>query len=69
MLLDHCNGAELPAALFHGGSNKGSAITLKGTEGGKLTLDADYFIQVLIVTIKRKCGTSLLLGLKYSIRP
>ncbi|KAL9123656.1 MAG: hypothetical protein Q9175_008319, partial [Cornicularia normoerica] len=37
LLIDRFCGAELPAVLFHGGDSvEGSAITLKGTEGGKL---------------------------------
>ncbi|MCJ1343475.1 hypothetical protein MMC31_001669 [Peltigera leucophlebia] len=36
-LLNIRNGAEIPAALFHGGSNNnGSSITLKGTEGEEM---------------------------------
>lgn len=37
LLIDRFGGVELPAMLFHGGDSvEGSAITLKGTEGGKL---------------------------------
>ena len=41
-LLKFGNGAEIPAALFHGGVNDGSAITLNGIEGGRLAFDFPY---------------------------
>lgn len=37
MLIDCHQGAEMQAVLFHGGHNDGSAITLKETEGGRVT--------------------------------
>lgn len=47
-LLSIQNGAELSAVLFHGGSNNGSAITLKGTDGGRLYFDLEYFGQLMM---------------------
>lgn len=38
LLMDRSDRAEVPAVLFCLGDNEGSAITLKGTEGGKLDL-------------------------------
>lgn len=47
-LLNIHNGAEIPAVLFHGGNNNGSAITLKGTDGGRLAFVFKYFVPLLI---------------------
>lgn len=42
LLIDHSGGTEIPAVLFYCGDNEGSAITLKGTEGGKLALNPEH---------------------------
>lgn len=42
LLMDRSDGVEVPAVLFYLGDNEGSAITLKGTEGGKLALTPEH---------------------------
>ena len=60
-LLDRHDSPEIPAVLFHGGNNEGSAITLKGSDGGRLVHNSNIFVRLLIRLSRGDMGLHCLL--------
>ena len=61
-LLNRHDSPEMPAVLFHGGNNKGSAITLKGSDGGRLVYNSNILFRLLMRLSRGDVGLHYLWG-------